>query len=421
MDGPTAQLQSELETSLATSLATQRPLLTHLNADTTWLLSIPVPPVPAQPLANFRDQAEAEARSASGRPRKFPGHRVVGGRPGGPAPRCYYHVLIDPWLRGSQSDVTRFLSQQWHTQVSAVQSITEVGDVIAGIEALASAGLRRRRRPRRAGGEYHDEAETGAANGPGEEERRRIDLVVVSHEFTDHMHKATLLEVPAAVPVFATDKAAGMVRSWDHFKTVVAMPKFSGSARDWRAMSVAPLPRWLAVSRLVGAGDLLDYHSAVMLTFSRWHGDGNGDGDDNASTSYRDAGEAEAIIYTPHGISPSSLEPVSAASPPIRTLALMHGLHDINIGSQLNLGGHNGLKAQRLTAAKYWVGTHDEVKKGGGLVSWILRRKVVSLEEALRLEEMEKGEAGIEQGHDVQSMEDVRFVELGNGESLLLE
>jgi hypothetical protein len=37
------QLQGELEDSIAKGFSNRRPILTHLNADTTWLLSLPYP------------------------------------------------------------------------------------------------------------------------------------------------------------------------------------------------------------------------------------------------------------------------------------------------------------------------------------------------------------------------------------------
>ncbi len=47
------------------------------------------------------------------------------------------------------------------------------------------------------------------------------------------------------------------------------------------------------------------------------------------------------------------------------------------------------LKVFRQLRAKYWVGTHDAVKKGAGIVSWFLRRKGITLAEAVE-GEMEK-------------------------------
>jgi hypothetical protein len=90
-------------------------------------------------------------------------------------------------------------------------------------------------------------------------------------------------------------------------------------------------------------------------------------------------------------------------------------LHDVSISAaqQLNLGAKNGVLAQRMLKARYWVATHDEVKKGGGFINWFLRRRVWTLEEALM-------EAGNEVGWKGE-FEDVRFKDLGNGESMILE
>jgi hypothetical protein len=206
--------------------------------------------------------------------------------------------------------------------------------------------------------------------------------------------------------VFAASKAADIIRSWKHFEVVVTQPtSLTSKNSDRRVTPVEPLPPWLRISRLgQDKVDLLYYHSAVMIAFC-------GAGEDE---NY-EAEEVEAIIYTPHGITPEDLKPVATAEPPIRTLALLHGLHDVRIGPQLNLGAHNGLKVQRLTKAKYWVGTHDEVKRGGGIVSWLLKRYVYTVKDAIEQEVQEIGQ-------DVDdSMTDVHFAELGNGESLLLE
>jgi hypothetical protein len=104
----------------------------------------------------------------------------------------------------------------------------------------------------------------------------------------------------------------------------------------------------------------------------------------------QEGGGAQAIIYTPHGISPANIQPLTTPSPKINTLALLHGLQDLKLGTQLNMGAHNGLKVQRILGAKYWIGTHDEVKRGGGLVSWFLDRKMITLKEAVEREKKER-------------------------------
>ncbi|KAF7943778.1 uncharacterized protein EAE97_005848 [Botrytis byssoidea] len=351
MDQPmnliSALLQATSNESIRNTLNTSRPLITHLNADTTWLLSIPYP--------------EAAENSFN---------------------KAYYHILIDPWLRGGQSDVAAFFSQQWHANPSAVQSIAEIEEFIKSIEEVVL-----------------EKEITGDGSW--------IDAVVVSHEFTDHMHKETLLEIPNTVPVFATSKAAAAISSWAHFDHVEEILRFEG---DWRESSTEHLPDWVGISRVAKAGvDLLYYHSAIMITFLTFSERIISDGKANENIP-------EAMIYTPHGIDPGDLTLVGTAQPPIRTLALLHGLQDISLPrAQLNKGAHNGLKVQRLLNAKYWVGTHDEVKVGGGIVSWFLNRKTVTLKEALEREVEENGESG-----DVEKVGDIKFLEVGNGESLVL-
>jgi hypothetical protein len=361
-DEPSKQLRWTLRDSVSRAFSTRRPILTHLNADTTWLLSIPYPPPSPSPKG-----------------------------------RIYLHILVDPWLRGGQSDVAPFFSQQWHKEPSVVQTIEEVEDVIRGIEDVASGNKI---------GEGVEDVKVNdtQTEDPKMDEAGRImededwiDAVVVCHEFTDHMHKETLLEVRKSVPVLAAPTAASRIRAWKHFDYVAEIPRFTG---DWRHSSRHPLPEWLGVSRVAYAGtDLLYYHQAIMIAFGEVN--------------------TEAVIYTPHGISPTDLEPVAKADPKISTLGLLHGLHDIKLGAQLNMGAHNGLKAQRLLGAKYWISTHDEVKKGGGLVSWFLDRNIITFKEAVEREKQENGCAL--KGSELEALADVRFEELRNGESLILE
>ncbi|KAK3201685.1 hypothetical protein GRF29_164g284972 [Pseudopithomyces chartarum] len=211
LDAPSAQLHLEQRAATVRALASRRPVLHHLNADTSWLLQIPRP-------------ASAVKRGA----------------------RIYYNVLIDPWLRGGQSDVARWFSQQWHATESAVGTIAEV-DALAGEMEVLAGGRRR-------GGE--------------EGERTLIDAVAVSHEFTDHCHRETLEEVHGDVPVFATEQAAKLISSWNHFRTVIPTPTFSAQNPDWRSYSLPPLPSWLSISRVTAPSDALYYHSALLITFA---------------------------------------------------------------------------------------------------------------------------------------------------------
>lgn len=398
LDEPSAQLLLDLRASIQSALNQRRPILHHLNADTTWFLQIPRP--------------ESAVRNGG---------------------RFYYNILLDPWLSGGQSDVASWFSQQFHATQSAVQTIAEVEELAREIEVLAE-GLRLG---------YGQKTNSAAAQDE-DEVHSLIDAVAISHEFSDHCHKDTLLEVDPDVPVFAIREAAKLITGWKHFRTVVTVGSFGANGNsDWRSTSTPPLPDWIGISRLLQKEDVLNYHAALMITFNNRHGSTQAKlqtGKNSSLNGARKRGRpsiepyeadeaAEAIVYTPHGLYAGDLFMIPSASPPIHTLAFLHGLHNVRVGTvsgrtalQSNLGAHNGLKAQRILKAKYWIGTHDEVKHGGGLVSWFLQRDVISLKDALSLEKKAK-EADADSGADgetVDAFEGTGWVDLGNGESRVL-
>lgn len=322
----------------AQATSPDQPVLIHLNADTSWLLQLPYP---------------ASAAPPAGR-------------------RCF-NILIDPWLQGPQSDVASWFSTQWHVVPPAVHTIDELDALLATIEGVAREGA--------------------AARGS------LVDAVAISHEFTDHCHEATLRELPRGTPVFATELAADLIRSWEHFDTVVTTPGFSSETRSWQeALSCPPLPDWLGIGRVITAGNALYYHSAVIVAF---RGEATGDGEGL---------ESAAVIYSPHGIKATDLEFLRSAG--LATKALLHGLHDVRIWmtKQLNLGALNGLEAVRACGAKYWIATHDEVKTGGGFIAPLLRRTQYTLQDAVNHEAKAMGAEAPR----------YQFVELGSGDGLQL-
>ena len=172
MDAPSLQLQGTLNDSIQRALVLHRPILTRLNADTSWLLQLPYPPDVQRP-------------------------------PG----RSRWNIVFDPWLTGGQSDVAYWFSQQWHTIKSSVQTMAELNDLLGEIEKLAQLRISK------LGERNHDHYDQDS-------KLSYIDAVVISHEFTDHCNKHTLLELDPDTPIFATKSAADLIRSWDHFRIV---------------------------------------------------------------------------------------------------------------------------------------------------------------------------------------------------------
>ncbi|GKT47756.1 uncharacterized protein ColSpa_07937 [Colletotrichum spaethianum] len=313
------------------ALRTDRPVLIHLNADTTWLIQLPYPPSITPP---------------SGRRR--------------------FNILLDPWLQGPQTDVASWFSTQWHVVEPSVNTMDQLNSILAGLEE--------------------------GAEGSKVTNSSYVDLVAMSHEFTDHCHQPTLKELPPSTPVFAPDKAARLIRSWKHFNTVTTIPYFSSATKDWTTdLSIAGLPSWVGIGRVVTSGNAMYFHSAIMVAF--------------------DLGNPETILYSPHGIQASDLACVRESG--FSTLAMLHGLHDVRIWmtKQLNLGAMNGIQAVGVTNARYWVATHDEPKKGTGFIAPMLLRTQYTLREAVDAEEIRMR----------CKIPEYKFVELGSGDGVLLQ
>src|ERR1700742_4266822 len=99
----TLKLRDQLTTYFQHAHHAKAPILTHLNADTTWLLSLPYP-----------DQVDP------------------------PSGRSRYNILIDPWLDGPQEDVASWFSKQWHLIQSSIRTIAELNEVLSNAERAES-------------------------------------------------------------------------------------------------------------------------------------------------------------------------------------------------------------------------------------------------------------------------------------------
>lgn len=330
----------DASTVLKSKADAQRPLIHHLNADTSWLIQIP----------------------------RNDGHL-----------RPYFNVLIDAWLTTPQIEFSRIFHEQEHTIPSAFQTMAEVEAFAHEIE-IQACSLRGMTPPEKSSTGY-------------------VDVAACALRGTDHVNEHTLRQLHPSVPVLVREDAEHLVKAYNHFETITLLPPFK---RDWRDTRLPFLPEWLGIGCLTQKRDIQGIHKGIVISFD--------------STGLD---EAEAIIYTPHGIVVEDMEFLTSREPALRIQALIHGLLNVRVGfswvgyMDANLGAHNGLKLQRLLDAKHWVSTHDEAKVEKGLTSWMLLQNPITLEQALEREKEEaKG-----QENEIKSP---NWYPVGNGESLVL-
>jgi hypothetical protein len=87
------QLRSALRQDLLRTLQSRLPILTHLNADTTWLLSLPVP------CHATAAKSKKRKRKTEAEPDVEDVDTVLGTAEEKDHGKAYFHLLIDPWLK----------------------------------------------------------------------------------------------------------------------------------------------------------------------------------------------------------------------------------------------------------------------------------------------------------------------------------
>ncbi|KAM0278597.1 hypothetical protein ACHAQH_005071 [Verticillium albo-atrum] len=183
-----------------------RPILTRLNADNSWMISLP--------------------------------------RPSGPG-KAYYHILQDLWLGGALTEwpYTSFLLRIVRRQKGRFDDVADIGRLIADIE-------------RAAGSEYT------AQEGLG------VDAILVSHLNIDHCHRETLERFPRETAVLVVKDAAPLVRGWGHFETVVEVPDLEPGAEGWPGAVGGSAPEWLGVFRVPDRESMYPHiHHGVVFSW----------------------------------------------------------------------------------------------------------------------------------------------------------
>jgi len=262
-----------------------------------------------------------------------------------------FNIVVDPWLTGAQVDYVPFFSRQSHVVPPAMSSLSSLQDTLEG----------------------------------------GISCILLTHEFTDHTHRETLSTTPSrAIPVLGHPNAVSRVKKWkifdgpivpfrifSHKSGASALPDpLAGLAAGTGAIQQVSadsskskhpgLPMSVAVL-YIPTDDWLDpagnkLHGLTVLTFTA-----------KDHTVY-------SILYSPHGLPTSALEPTIQALQNLtnhKCLALVHGFDDVRIPvmGKVNLGVASGKGIVERLKPAYWLRTHDELKEKEGIVGATLKRE----------------------------------------------
>jgi hypothetical protein len=194
-----------------------------------------------------------------------------------------YTVIVDPWFSASQIDLAAWFSEQFHVTPQ-----------------------------------------------PKVNELPKPDFIFISHPFTDHCNKETLLQFSEDIPVIALPSVQRKIRKWNHFKQILSLKESPITINYFKPKSLVDL-----------------VHGAFLLTEKT----------------------GKSLIYSPHGSQFSSLPKANVLITTTVRFYLPFWL-----GGIVNLGWERALKNAELCGASNILPTHDEAKRGKGLVMKLAKR-----------------------------------------------
>lgn len=194
-----------------------------------------------------------------------------------------YTVLVDPWFTPSQVDLAPWFSEQFHvTEQPNVQSL------------------------------------------------QTPDFIFISHPFTDHCNKETLIQFAPNIPVITIASVQRKMQKWKHFTTF---------------LSLEEAPFELSYFKPSSLFDLV--HGAFLI----------------------EEKSGKSLLYSPHG---SQFQTLPKADVLITTTIRFY--LPFWLGGTVNLGWERALTNAGLCAATTVLATHDEPKRGVGIVAKLAQR-----------------------------------------------
>jgi hypothetical protein len=268
-----------------------------------------------------------------------------------------FNIVIDPWLDPSeQVDFGASFSWQRRIKPALASSIVE-------LEALL---------------QDEGDGQEGADTSDTRPRSYRVDAIVLSHPFTDHMHPPTLQACfdQRSIPIFAT------------FDTIAALRKIVGRevkvhAIDTAHMQESPKARSKPVglpsnvtilqalpqerfSMLKGPAGMAwkRLHGGLVIV---WH------------TKEHD--RRSSLVYSPHGLTARSIPSWLTDTTPRALLTSFDRIELPNwLSGTVNLGLDGatnvivGTDSGKAFPANYLIDTHSEHKEKRGMVASLMRR-----------------------------------------------
>jgi len=293
-----------------------------------------------------------------------------------------FNILLDPWLAGQSSVLHPIFQYTKHTEKPHITSLADL--------------------------------------------EQKLDLIIISQDKPDHCHRETLCTLPRTqrVKILTTPASAKKIKSWKYFAEdlIHVIPAYDAKRDEESTLSIklpahtsssAESEGEITITHLPPSrSDLTKVHNGIAITYrppgtippSLQQQQQQQQQQQPQPSSARDLDDGDApqpittptlsILFTPHGLSPTTLQPyitthllprtATDTNPPPTLTLLIHSLsHDRNppcLGGSVVHGAPGGLEILRLlqnlrVSVGCWIGAHDgPVERGGWSVKWLKSR-----------------------------------------------
>jgi hypothetical protein len=273
---------------------------------------------------------------------------------------AFYNLVLDPWLHPTpQVDGSPIFSRQTRIEPASSKSLAELDHWLSS-----------------------------------QSTRERIDAVLFSHPFSDHLHEDSIsdadsLGVLQRATIFTTGDSLSAFRSLKIAKSLYRSKIIDISSamvkRDADQHSYTP--SGISVEHLPAK----DW--AMSPAWSKLHG--------GILISCSNGANTTQILYSPHGMTPKSL-PASlmpkdaAAGKQEQKRVLIHSFdrQTLPLIGTVACGFPNIIDLMPTFKPDIVLATHDEHKRGEGIVGRLLSREAFALQEAKRLVEERHPDSG---------------------------
>ncbi|MNK09083.1 hypothetical protein D3C87_270320 [compost metagenome] len=159
------------------------------------------------------------------------------------------------------------------------------------------------------------------------------DCLFISNPFTDHCNRETLIQFDPVIPVIAKESILKIISKWKYFKELIPLKDAPFRIEEYKP------------------GNMLDLvHSAYLIE-----------------------GDTGRILFAPHG---AKVKGIPKADVLISTTTRYH--LPFWLGGTVNLGIKQAELLYKQCEAKLFLSTHDEEKRGVGLVEKLAVKEYTS-------------------------------------------